>query len=231
MKRAIISDIHANLEALNAVLLHIRGQGISEIFCLGDIVGYGPNPCECLDLMMAHTSCCILGDHDQGALFDPEDAENAPRRDFLQTRRQLETGAGDRDARWNFLLALPRTHRDGDWLYVHGSPQSPLHGYVFSEDIYNKIKMDKLFGLVGHGCFQGHTHVPGVFTECAEFFSPEDLDYVYRVTDAKFLLNVGSVGQPRDGDHRACYAVQEEREVTFHRVAYDRETTARSFRW
>ena len=65
VKRAIISDIHGNLEALKAVLEHIRGQGITEVFCLGDIIGYGPNPCECLDLVIQHSAVCILGNHDQ----------------------------------------------------------------------------------------------------------------------------------------------------------------------
>src|SRR5438477_9889020 len=72
LKRAIISDIHGNLEALQAVLADIRSQGAEEIFCLGDIIGYGPNPCECLDVVIDETRVCLLGNHDQGALFDPE---------------------------------------------------------------------------------------------------------------------------------------------------------------
>ncbi|WP_425400472.1 metallophosphoesterase family protein [Aeoliella sp.] len=229
MKRAIISDIHGNLEALQAVLDHIRSQGITEVFCLGDIIGYGPNPCECLDLVIENTAVCILGNHDQGALFDPEGFNSGAERAIFWTRSQLENGTGSRDAtdaRWDFLGALPRVHRDGNWLYVHGSARNPVNEYVFPEDIYNQKKMDKLFGLITLGCFQGHTHVPGVFTESRNFVSPEETNYVYHVTDQKFMINVGSVGQPRDGDNRSCYVVQEPHQVTFHRIDYDRDTTA-----
>jgi len=229
VKRAIISDIHGNLEALQAVLEHVRSQGIMEVFCLGDVIGYGPNPCECLDLVIESSTICLLGNHDQGALFDPEGCNSGAERAIFWTRAQLENGSGHRDAidrRWDYLGALPRVHRDGNWLYVHGSPRNPVNEYVFPEDIYNQKKMDKLFGLITLGCFQGHTHVPGVFTESRNFVTPEETNYVYNVTDQKFMINVGSVGQPRDGDNRSCYVVQEDDKVTFHRVDYDRETTA-----
>ena len=87
------------------------------------------------------------------------------------------TPRGDRspiDRRWDFLGALPRIHRDGKWLYVHGSPRNPVNEYVFPEDIYNQKKMEKLFSLVEFGCFQGHTHVPGVFTESRNFMTPDE---------------------------------------------------------
>jgi len=229
VKRAIISDIHGNLEAVQAVLDHIRSQGIQEVFCLGDIIGYGPNPCECLDLVMAHTSVCLLGNHDQGALFDPEGFNSGAEKAIFWTRTQLENGTGNRDdtdCRWDFLGALPRVHRDGDWLHVHGSARNPVNEYVFPEDIYNQKKMDKLFGLITLGCFQGHTHVPGVFTESRNFMTPEETSYEYQISDQKFMINVGSVGQPRDGDNRSCYVVHEDDKVTFHRVDYDRDATA-----
>ena len=233
MRRAILSDIHGNLEALNAVLEDIHRQGIAEIYCLGDIVGYGPNPCECLDLVIEHSNICILGDHDKGVLFDPEGLNSGAERAISWTRSQLENGTGNRgatDARWNFLRALPHVHNDDDWLYVHGSPRNPVNEYVFPEDIYNQKKMDALFGLIARGCFKGHTHVPGVFTENRDFVAPKDTEHVYQFTDERFLVDVGSVGQPRDGDHRACYAVQENSQVTFHRVEYDRDATARKIR-
>lgn len=234
MKRAIISDIHGNFEALLGVFEHVDEQGISEVYCLGDIIGYGPNPCECLDLVMKRTGVCLLGNHDQAALFDPEGFNTGAERAIFWTRDQLETGGGgardDIDARWDFLGALPRTHRDGEWLFVHGSARNPVNEYVFPEDVYNQKKMEKLFSLVEHGCFQGHTHVPGVFTESRTFLTPEETEYVYRVTDQKFMINVGSVGQPRDGDPRSCYVVLDDdpsnRTVTFHRVDYDRGKTA-----
>ncbi|QDV73176.1 metallophosphoesterase family protein [Botrimarina mediterranea] len=229
MKRAIISDIHGNLEALETVLAHIKEQGIDEVFCLGDVIGYGPKPCECLDAVIANCKVALLGNHDQGALFDPEGFNSGAERAIFWTRDQLEAIKGDRDQvdlRWDFLGGLPRVHRDRDWLFVHGSARNPVNEYVFPEDIYNQKKMEKLFSLVPHGCFQGHTHVPGVFTESRNFVTPEETNYVYEVNDQKFMVNVGSVGQPRDGDPRACYVVQEDDRITFHRVEYDIDATA-----
>ena len=229
MKRAIISDIHGNLEALETVLGHIDGQNVEEIVCLGDIIGYGPNPCECLDLVIKSCKFCLLGNHDQAALFDPEGFNSGAERAIFWTREQLEKPGGERiaiDARWDFLGGLPRINRDGEWLYVHGSARNPVNEYVFPEDIYNQKKMDKLFSLVPHGCFQGHTHVPGVFTETRNFLSPEETEYVYAIDDKKFMVNVGSVGQPRDGDPRSCYVIQEDAKLEFHRVEYDCDGTA-----
>ncbi len=229
MKRAIISDIHGNLEAVEAVLAHIKDQQVDEIFCLGDVIGYGPKPCECLDKVIDNCKVALLGNHDQGALFDPEGFNSGAERAIFWTRDQLENPKASRertDERWDFLGALPRTHRDGDWLFVHGSARNPVNEYVFPEDIYNQKKMEKLFSLITRGCFQGHTHVPGVFTESRNFISPEEMNYVYDVTDQKFMVNVGSVGQPRDGDPRACYVIQEDQTITFHRVDYDIDVTS-----
>jgi diadenosine tetraphosphatase ApaH/serine/threonine PP2A family protein phosphatase len=229
LKRAIISDIHGNLEALQAVLADTREQGVEEIFCLGDIIGYGPNPCECLDLVIERTRVCLLGNHDQGALFDPEGFNTGAERAIFWTRDQLENPRGDRssiDRRWDFLGALPRTHRDGKWLFVHGSPRNPVNEYVFPEDIYNQKKIEKLFNMVEFGCFQGHTHVPGVFTESRNFMTPDELGYTYRYEQQKFMCNVGSVGQPRDGDPRPCYVIQEPQQLTFRRIDYDPNVTA-----
>lgn len=229
MKRAIISDIHGNLEALQAVLAHIADQSIEEVFCLGDIIGYGPNPCECLDLVIDRCQVCLLGNHDQGAMFDPEGFNSGAERAIFWTREQLENSGGNRDQvtrRWDFLGMLPRIERADPWLYVHGSPRNPVNEYVFPEDIYNQKKMEKLFGLITKGCFQGHTHVPGVFLESLEFITPDQTDNVFHIKDEKFMINVGSVGQPRDGDSRSCYIVQEDDQITFHRVEYNIEATA-----
>ena len=94
MKRALISDIHSNLEGLEAVLADIEKQSITEIYCLGDIIGYGPNPRECIDLVM-RMDVCILGNHDQGALFDPEGFNSGAERAIFWTREQLESPVGD----------------------------------------------------------------------------------------------------------------------------------------
>jgi len=227
VKRALISDIHSNLEALQAVLADIQGQGITEVYCLGDVVGYGPNPRECIDLVM-NCQVCLLGNHDQGALFDPEGFNTGAERAIFWTREQLENsgaGAGDRVRRWDFLGERPRNHQDAAFLFVHGSARNPLNEYVFPEDIYNRRKLEKIFALIHQYAFQGHTHVPGVFTEGFTFQSPEELNYEYRLTNEKAMVNVGSVGQPRDGNPRACYVVLEDEVVRFRRVEYPLEKT------
>jgi len=224
--KAIISDIHGNLEGLEAVLADVKAQDISEIYCLGDIVGYGPNPRECIDLIIP-CRFCLLGNHDQGALFDPEGFNAGAERAIFWTRKMLETGdrAGN-PRRCDFLGELPRVRREDGFLFVHGSARNPLNEYVFPEDIYNQRKMECIFGLVDQYCFQGHTHIPGVFTEDLNFLPPEEIEFQYTLGEHKALINVGSVGQPRNGDNRASYVVLDDNSVSFRRVDYDYETTA-----
>jgi diadenosine tetraphosphatase ApaH/serine/threonine PP2A family protein phosphatase len=225
--KAIISDIHSNLEAAQAVMADIKSLGITEVYCLGDVVGYGPNPRECVDLAMS-CQLVLLGNHDQGAMFDPEGFNPSAERAIFWTRQQLEQADGNRaqkERRWEFLAERPRQHREGHFLYVHGSARNPLNEYVFPEDIYNQRKMERIFALVDRYCFQGHTHVPGIFTENYQFYSPEDVNYEYKLDGRKTLCNVGAVGQPRDGDWRACYVILEGDTIRFRRVEYDVETT------
>ena len=229
--KAIISDIHGNLEALQAVLDDIAKQGVEEIYCLGDVIGYGPNPRECIDHVMK-CKMVLLGNHDQGALFDPDGFNDAAFRAIMWTRRQLESASDARqvrEKRWDFLAERPRLFRESGYLYVHGSARNPLNEYVFPEDVYNQRKMEKIFTLVERYCFQGHTHVPGVFTENLQFLTPDDVGGVYKLDGRKTLCNVGSVGQPRDLDPRACYILLDEKEGTirYRRVEYDLETTVR----
>ncbi|ODU01442.1 MAG: phosphoesterase [Planctomycetes bacterium SCN 63-9] len=245
MRRALISDIHGNLEALGVVLEDIKAQGITEIYCLGDIIGYGPNPRECIDLVMEVSTATLLGNHDQGAMFDPDGFNIGAERAIFWTREQLESSddRANNARRWEFLGELPRSRRLGPYLFVHGSPRNPLSEYIFPEDIYNHRKMERLFQLVERYCFQGHTHVPGIFTENFQFFAPEDIDNEYTLGDGKLMVNVGSVGQPRDGDNRACYMILEDGygpdpiedyenavlvtapRISYRRIPYDYETT------
>ncbi len=218
---ALISDIHSNYEALLAVADDIEKHNVEKVICLGDIVGYGPNPCECVDLVM-DCDIAILGNHDQGALFDPEGFNSGAERAIFWTRTQLENARDPMaEARWEFLGDRPRMHKEGKYLFVHGSARNPLNEYVFPEDIYNQNKMEKIFLLVDQYCFQGHTHVPGIFTQSLQFLSPADVNYTYQLGSEKALINVGSVGQPRDGDRRACYVLLDDNHITFRRVEYD----------
>lgn len=226
MKRAIISDIHGNLTALEAVIADLRGEGVNQIYCLGDTVGYGPNPCECLDEIM-QAEMCILGNHDQAALFDPDGFSSGAEKAIFWTRQQIENAEDPKNKqRWEFLCELPRVHRDGDFMFVHGSARSPLHEYVFPEDIYNAKKIERIFALIHRYCFQGHTHAPGIFTEDFRFQRPDEINHQFTLGDQKAMINVGSVGQPRDGDKRACYVILEEQTIHYRRVVYDVDATA-----
>lgn len=232
--KAILSDIHANLEALEAVLADAQAQGAQEIYCLGDYVGMGVNPRECIDLVMG-CKLSVLGDHDQAALFDPEGF--TPVAEFMAfwTRSELESGDDPhREVRWLFLGDCRRLHKEGDVSYVHGSLRNPLNEYIHPEDAFNLRKMERNFDLVAKHCFHGHTHVPGVIVENRvgdySFRSPEEIDNVYRLDGRKALINVGSVGLPGDADWRASYALFDGNQVRFRRVEYDIDTTIQKVR-
>lgn len=231
MKRALISDIHGNLEALQAVLADIDAIGVDEIYCLGDIIGYGPNPCECLDLVMKRCKSTILGNHDQAALFDPDGFNPMALRAIYWTRDQLDGGNGSQtqiNSRWDFLGELPRFLNEGTFKFVHGSPRDPTNEYVFPEYVYDTRKMEILFGKVEQYCFMGHTHLPGVFTTHCEFISPDESDQTFSLGPNKLLINVGSVGQPRDENNQSCYVIldTDAMTVTYRRVSYDFDATA-----
>lgn len=231
-RTAILSDIHGNLSALESVLEDVNGQNVDRIVCLGDVIGYGPSPCECLDHTMEF-EFCVLGNHDSSALFDPEGFNLAAEQAIFWTRAQVECGSDGPQAsqrRMQYLCSLPRMVDEGNVLFVHGSPRGPTNEYVFPEDTQNIKKMEKLFSLVPHLCFQGHTHVPGIFTSDLRFIRPVDTDTGYGIADRsqRLMVNVGSVGQPRDGDPRSCYVILSEETVEYRRVDYDIERTVRA---
>jgi len=230
VKRAIISDIHANFEALTAVMGRIGDLGVDEIICLGDIIGYGPDPLKCLDTVIDKCQLTILGNHDQAAIFDPEGFNPVAMKAIYWTREQLESDTGDldqADRRWDFLGELPRRHDEGEYLFVHGSPRDPTNEYVFPETVYEKDLLNLLMSRFEQVCFQGHTHIPGVFTESGAFVAPEERDHFFQLNGEKCMINVGSVGQPRDGNPRSCFVVldTDAKTVQYHRVEYDAAQT------
>ena len=231
---AIISDIHANTEALQAVLDDIAARDVESIVCLGDVIGYGPEPRECLELIRKHASVTLLGNHDFAVLYEPENFNVGAEAAAFWTRQQIEAESSDtnRSAWWEFLGALEMRHVMGNgqadagpMVFVHGSPRRPVNEYIFPDDVYNNAsKLQGLFDRFDHLCFVGHTHVPGVFVETPDFYTPEELEYVYEIDpNHKALINVGSVGQPRDRDNRASYVLYEPNVVRFIRVPYDYE--------
>lgn len=230
--KAIISDIHGNLEALQAVLADIESRGIKEIVCLGDVIGYGPNPRECLELIRS-AKVLIRGNHEEALLSGEASAFNSRARRAVQwTHEQLMGEAampGAPESYRSFIESFQLKVNIDGLTYVHGSPRNPTKEYITPRDAKNKEKMASIFAATESVCFVGHTHIPGVFTE-EGFFRPDELFGVYMLGEEKALINVGSVGQPRDGDPRACYVTFEMDTVVFHRVEYDIEPVVAKIR-
>jgi len=225
---AIISDVHANLEALDAVLADIDRQGIGTIYCLGDVVGYGPDPAACLDRVIERCEFTVMGNHDHALLMEPTGFNTPAENAIFWSRRQLN-GEADEQARrrqWEFLAQMPAFREMDSVLFVHGSPQRPMHDYLFPDEAeLNMAHLVSVFDLFTHVCFVGHTHLPGVFTQTYEFLTPSQLGESYAIANRKVIVNVGSVGQPRDLDPRACYVTLDGREVRWRRVPYDHKAT------
>jgi predicted phosphodiesterase len=211
VRTAVISDIHANLEALQVVLAHIEAQKVDRIICLGDILGYGPNPVECVDLIAERCQWSLMGNHDFGALYEPTNFNQAAEQAAYWTRTQFEKESDSAKAakRWEFLGRLRVRVNDGQFLCVHGSPRRPINEYLFPEDAINSpVKMQQIFERIDKYCLVGHTHVPGVFTDEPDFYPPDDLQGVYKFNNGeKAIVNPGSVGQPRDLDPRSSYCI------------------------
>jgi len=234
---AVLSDIHSNLEALTTVLADIENRGIKTIYCLGDVVGYGPNPRECLDLIIEKTKWCVLGNHDYAVFYEPTNfnygAEQASfwTREVLESEQEKQQG----DRRWSFLGELPMRQTLDEKFgantvamdFVHASPRRPVNEYIFPDDVYtNPVKVRVLFEQIKHICFVGHTHMPGVFLDEPDFYPPDELGGTYPIIDEeKAIINIGSVGQSRDKDSRASYVYVDENRVHFVRLEYDFETT------
>ncbi|HVZ94933.1 MAG TPA: metallophosphoesterase family protein [Phycisphaerales bacterium] len=242
MPTAIISDIHSNASALRAVLKDIDARGIKRIVCLGDIIGYGPDPLECVDLVAERCEWSLMGNHDFGVLYEPTNFNPGAESAAYWTRDQFD-GQGDaaaRTRRYDFLgrlrVRVVETPPDGTRaiLAVHGSPRRPINEYIFPDDALSAPdKMKQIFTLIDGIAFVGHTHVPGVFTDEPDFWPPDELgpERCYRFREGeKAVLNVGSVGQPRDHDPRASYVILHPDRAEFRRVEYDIDVTANKIR-
>lgn len=233
---ALISDIHGNYPALEAVLADIDGQGsVDRIYCLGDVVGYGPHPVECLERTAEVASLILLGNHEHAVLHGPYLFNPRARKAIEWTKEQLQTkvSASRRKAMWDLLENLPVRHDIENVLLVHGSPRDPTMEYVLESDLWegaDPTKMDEIFASFERLCFVGHSHRPGVFTADRAFLASRDLPDGYDVSDGHYLINVGSVGQPRDRDPRACYVLYTGDAVYFRRVEYDVAATAEDLR-
>lgn len=240
MKRAIISDIHGNLSAFESVLEDIERRGIPEVYCLGDIIGYGPDPRACLDLAK-NFPVNLLGNHEEAVLFGAIGFNPKAKVAIDWTRDQLNLKTAPQEKNrelWNFIGGLAKQHREDSFLYVHGSPRDPTREYIFKQDYQDRKKMEDIFNsppdMNWQVCFAGHTHHPGIFSQDHPytFIDPHEVanEYAYASSGTRILVNVGSVGQPRDGDWRASYVVIDDTKIHFVRLDYDVKKTIRRFK-
>jgi predicted phosphodiesterase len=242
---AVISDIHANAEALRTVLADIDRRGITRIICLGDIVGYGPDPLECVDLVRQRCAWALMGNHDFAVLYEPTNFNAGAESAAFWTREQFAKEPDEKKLaeRYEFLGKLkvrivesvPETAAGVSipLLAVHGSPRRPINEYIFADDAMNSPdKMQSIFERVDRLCIVGHTHVPGVFTNEPDFYPPGELgDSCYKFIEGeKAVINVGSVGQPRDMDPRASYVILHGDRAVFVRIGYNIDITANKIR-
>ena len=222
---AVVSDIHGNLHALQAVLADADAHHADALWCLGDTVGYGPRPNECVALMRERAKACLAGNHDLGAIGRLSlDDFNAYAAEANRWTAGVLT-AQERD----FLSGLPAKRIADGVTLVHGSPREPVWEYVVSEEV--ALASFRYFDTAL--CLVGHSHIPFY---CMERL-PGEHTYLVRLTEdepvplqgRRAIVNPGSVGQPRDGDSRASYALldTDAEQVTLRRVAYDIAATQR----
>jgi diadenosine tetraphosphatase ApaH/serine/threonine PP2A family protein phosphatase len=215
MKYAIISDIHSNLEALEVVFEEIDRLGLDKTICLGDIVGYGANPNECVEIIRERKVESLLGNHDIVACGkkEPYDFNTAARDSALWTRSVLTAGNK------GFLYSLPDKKEIEDFLIVHGAISDPDLYILSAYDAFSEFNLMKKYYI----CFFGHTHMRVWYA-----FQSGDLrhisDYEFKIEPkSKYLINPGSVGQPRDRDPRSSFLIYdwEEGVVKNIRLKYD----------
>lgn len=218
MRCLVLSDIHSNLAAFQAVLND--AGSVDQLWCLGDVVGYGPDPNECVELLRSLPHLCIAGNHDWATLglLDLRDFNPEARQANEWNRKQLTS------ENLAYLESLPETIVEGDFTLAHGSPCHPIWEYI----LYASS------ALAGFGCFDtaycfvGHTHTPVVFELCED--EGQDLceprlppEEPLKLGAERQIINPGSVGQPRDGDRRASYVILDRDALTveYRRVSYD----------
>jgi diadenosine tetraphosphatase ApaH/serine/threonine PP2A family protein phosphatase len=221
LRFAIISDIHANIDAFNVVLRKIDEMGVDQILCLGDVVGYNAAPNECVAIIRERKIPTILGNHDSVAcgLEEPWGFNPVALAAALWTRNQLTPETHE------WLRGLPDALHFGTFVAVHGAPNNH-NTYIFNwEDILPHLNFLKEQEV--NLCFIGHTHSPGIFS--ADGVYSVDDDGKFELGDGKgFFINAGSVGQPRDGDPRAAFGILDTETKIFEqvRVAYPVEIAA-----
>ena len=219
MRYAIIADIHSNLTALQAVLDDINTQEkVDKIWCLGDIVGYGPEPHECIELLRTTDHICVAGNHDRAVVgkLDMTSFNTYAAEAVNWTAGKLSIGD------ITYLNNLPESIEDGDFLLVHGSPREPIMEYILSMSVARQ----NFDCFRTKYCLVGHTHVPQAYSldEEDNFTATKFLPNIKLITgETRLIVNPGAAGQPRDGNPEASYAIYDNgtKIIQLRRVAYD----------
>lgn len=224
MRAVIVADIHSNLDAFQSVLRDAEARGgVDEVWCLGDIVGYGPQPRECIALLKEYNHLCVAGNHDWAAVgkIDISDFNSYAAEACMWTSQQLQQGEK------GYLTNLPLHVFKDDFTLVHGSPREPIWEYVVS----HASAWENFRHFKTPFCLIGHSHLPLAFQELKDKGEvilrtlPEGLPF--SLGEGRLIINPGGVGQPRDGDPRAGYAIYDDSQkcIVHYRVPYDIAST------
>ena len=217
MNILIIGDIHSNLEAFQAVLDDARNQGFEAVWCLGDIVGYGPDPGACLDLLLDYSPLAIVGNHDRAAvgLLALDTFNNYAAEACRWTASNLS------EAQKDYLRELPLVRTEETFTLVHGSLREPVWEYL----VHEEAALATLGLLRTDHCLVAHSHLPFMCREShgRPLFEHLPEDVAVSLGQSRVIINPGSVGQPRDGDPRAAYILYDTDAgtISLHRVRYD----------
>lgn len=221
MRYGIFADVHSNLEALDAVIGAYKSETIDKYLCVGDVVGYAANPKECIKKIKALAMITVAGNHDWASvdLFSVDYFNPVARKAIFWTKQNL-----DDDSRY-FLESLKLIYKNEDLTLVHSRLDNP-QDFNYMTD--SSIAEETFRSLETNICFIGHSHIPGVFMkgpdERIHYYADDTFDIKI---ENKYIVNVGSVGQPRDGNPLACYSIYDthKKEVQIKRVEYDIQAT------
>lgn len=218
MRTAVLSDIHANLEAFEAVVSHAEKQKVDSYVCLGDVVGYGANPNECIEILESLSCPCVLGNHDAATLKIPINMKPDSRM-VINWTRQILSGAS-----FTFLQQMKDVIYDGNVTYCHSNPYRPRNWYYVAEKAIISSSFARSRAKI---LFVGHTHVPAAITRknffCVYVRSPAHFTVVPVAETNRQIFNSGSIGQPRDGEPRASYLIYDrlKNQIEFYRISYN----------
>lgn len=221
MRLAVISDIHANKEALDEVIHSVEDRSVERLVCIGDLVNYGIDFSYCIDLVKERTDVCVMGNHD-ATVIGRHPLHEMNREARNSARWTMDRLTGEEKI---FLESLGFVHTLNGMLFVHATPDAPERWSYITNWFDAESQFDNFDDRF---CFVGHSHIPGIFDSKRSGNLYEE-GVLSLKPGSRYIVNVGSVGQPRDRDPRACYVIvdEEDETVEFVRLDYDMEETSR----